>query len=55
MTSEGSQATLKKKIVSCVPGREKNSQSGGRESSSFFFPNFIFYKLECIGGESKKK
>ena len=47
------QATLKfKKIVSCVQGREKIGQSGGRDF--FFFPNFIFYRLEYTGGKSKK-
>ena len=45
---------LGKKIVSCVPVGQKKSQSGGRESF-FFFPNFIFYKLECTGGKVKKK
>ena len=29
-----------------MPDGEKNGQSGGRD----FFPNFIFYKLECTGG-----
>ena len=23
--------------------------------ADFFFPNFIFYKLECTGGNGKKK
>ena len=32
---------------------KKNGRSGGRDFFFFFFPNFIFYKLECTGGGEK--
>ena len=44
---------LSKKLFPVSRVGKKKSQSGGRES--FFFPNFIFNKLECTGGKSKKK
>ena len=45
---------LSKKLFPVSRVGKKKSQSGGRESSFFFFPNFIFYKLECTGGGESK-
>ena len=45
---------LSKKLFPVRRVGTKKSQSGGRESF-LFFPNFIFYKLECTGGKVKKK
>ena len=58
VASRSAKATLKSKIISCVPGREKNGQSGGQDFFFFFLISFcvlklFFYGLECTESESK--
>ena len=61
----GELAKLHAKGVGLIPARpcysdsfcqkKKGQKNASRESFFFFFPNFIFHKLECTGGKSKKK
>ena len=55
-TSKGlSQATLKKKFVSCPAGGNNNGQSGGRKKKFFYINFFPLYRNGRENAGKKKK